>query len=435
MAFGDLRQKSTVLQRCLRSDWTEQEKKFRDNLTHYISAISAGNPKISEKKQNQQPVAAQGVAASEENPVKKIEGKDNAPCVESSQANAESVKAERPIRPETTVSDQDDLNDLFDLPSDKAPKKEEKPSSAEADPFDIVPAEQTKWTPPDLPSSDRVPTTKSIDAEVASQMAAIGDEVKTAKKQKAEPEKKADKAEAKAEVVEKPPEKPLDGFIFDEFKEVQQIIANILSKVKKSDIDAISKMIPQFAVHIKLDRFAEHPAVISQAIAEVQHQLDSVHDQLMETGPESQALGAAWDYLGDIGVAFSSASNREKRMAQSKIVMRDLWQRYIEVKTIHTSLEKAYRHLQIQFDTLSRLITCEQERRSKELNRGGLPFDGSYKSVSEPEPKQAPQAPAQSAGESAALAQKYASLDGLPKEVKAVKKEEKGLIGGDELNF
>jgi hypothetical protein len=429
MAFSDLRPKSAVLQRFLRSDWTEQEKKFHDNITHYLSAIAVGNPEIHGKKLEGQPVGTQGVAVSRENPSKKEEGVAPARCVELTAANAKSVKAERPTIPMTPTTPTNDLEDFF-APSSKPAKQEEKPKAPEADPFDFAPAEQTKWVPPEPKTPTSSPST-SLDSEIASQMAAVREEVKTSKKKsEPEPEKSQDK----------PQEKPLDGFDFGEFKEVQDVISNILAKVKRSDIDSIVKMIPQFAVHMKLDRFAETPAVISQAIVEVQHQLDSVHDQLMDTGPESQALGGAWDYLGDVGMAYSTASNREKRMAQAKIVMRDLWKRYIEVKTVHAALEKTYRHLQIQFDTLSRLITCEQERRAREIGRGPLPFDGPYQRVPEapaaPVPQPAPE-PQRTAGENAALAEKYASLDSFPKGVKATRKdkEEKGLIGGDDLNF
>ena len=99
--------------------------------------------------------------------------------------------------------------------------------------------------------------------------------------------------------------------------------------------------------------------------------LDSLHCQLMLVYPEKEAYDEFMDFLEDVTIAFSSASNHEKRLAQSKIVIQEEWERYVEVKIIYNSLEKTYRHLMGQFDTLSRLITCHQGL-NREVSRGAV---------------------------------------------------------------
>jgi hypothetical protein len=166
----------------------------------------------------------------------------------------------------------------------------------------------------------------------------------------------------------------LEGFNSKEFDEVRSVVSGILAKVDKADLDSITKTLPEYAVRLDLDHNRENPAIISDRIAQVQARLDSIHAVMMKLGPEAQALTQAWDYIADVGIVFSNASNREKRAAQAKLVMKDLWQRFVLVKALHISVEKSYKHLQIQFDTLSRLITCGQER-TKEVSRGALPYE------------------------------------------------------------
>lgn len=398
MTFSDaFREKPTTFTRYLKTDWSAEDKVFRDGLAHFRESIALGNPIVApqenEKIGEPQPVPAKRFVLDVEDHPEKVDaiekdqtvqpvesstvGNVGSPIIGSPQlAVSERALEESNLPTKPSGNSAEDLDDFFGgseakpaaKPSAK-PAAPSKPIQSTTDEDDLFGAPISGIEADEMKPEPAKPTlepAKASKPEVKAPLAAAPAITPT-----------PTAAPAKKEESEEPMEMALEGFGLEEFKPIQDTVNELLASTKKADLDLIVNELPNYAVEMSLDSFRKNPDILSDKIIQVQAKQDSLHALMMMIGPELSTLIEAWDYIDKVGQNFSNASNREKRAAQAKILMKDLWERFVMVKRVHQSLDKAYKHLESQFNMLSRLITCSQDR-NREVSRGAVPFEPSF---------------------------------------------------------
>lgn len=200
------------------------------------------------------------------------------------------------------------------------------------------------------------------------------------------------KTETETETDERTDKSPLKGFDLDGFAEVEAIVQRMLAKVDTTlNMDMLVEQLDQYEVVLELDAEREICDVVSNKMAEVQAQIDSLSSVLKKLSPLADTLSQAWEYIQDVGILYAQASNREKRLAQVKLVAKDLWLQFVETSRVRKSYDMRFRELKGQWETLSRLITADQNRfqYSKIVHRGPLPYESPEK-PQQPKPEAKP---------------------------------------------
>lgn len=386
------REKPTAFTRYLQTDWSAEDKQFQDGLAHFKHSIALANPVVAtyedesqEKNIEPQAIAPQGVAAIAVNAQKK----SAEPVKDQRVRSVESGIVENPLRGDLTALHGNDSLEGLAVP-ERALKEQHLPTAktgSPADELDDFFGVETK--PAAKPPAKATPAAKPPEPDPFDTTPVSGIEVAADDAKKSAPPKAGSKSvediESKIHAMATfpPPEgdddeasepAAMEGFDLDSFKGIQTAVDDLLSSAKKVDVDAIVNELPNYAVQLDLDHYRKNPDVLSDKIIQVQAKRDSLNALMMKVGPELSTLIDAWDYVEDVGLAYSNASNREKRAAQAKILMKGLWARFVLVKRLHQSLKQADGNLEGQFNTLSRLITCSQDR-NREVSRGAMPFE------------------------------------------------------------
>jgi len=285
----------------LRDDWSEQERRFKDNVKSFVDSIEVANPLVVEypEKAKSQGDPVQSVANSPEKNEKKSPEKK-----ESGGAFVESIS--------------------------RADAPQEVPRPAEpAEPEPAEPAKQTE--PKDVPNP-KTPEPASEDW--------ISSEPQN-------PTKKG-------------PLPSFSDFDAEGFEREMAKMSDVIERVKSFDLSHYAQQIGTFGVHVDLDAHRENPEVIASAFTLIYGAYTTVHARLMELLPIRHRIDSVVDYLTDIGVAFSKASNKERRMGQVKLALGDLIQLQDDVREVCDSYERTCKHLLSQHDMVSRLFTWHQ---------------------------------------------------------------------------
>lgn len=282
----------------LRDDWSEEERRFKENVKSFVDSIEVGNPlvpKYQAKKANPQGDHVQSVENSREKNDKKSPEKK-----ESGGAFVESIPgADAPMEvPEPAV------------PEPARPARPAEPKDV-PNPKPPQPANED-WisSEPQIPVDKKQPSFSDFDAEG--------------------------------------------------FKSEMEKMSDVIDRVRSFDLSHYVSQIGSFGVHVDLDAHRENPDVIAEAFTRIYGAYTTAHARLMEILPIRHRIDSVVDYLTDVGVAFSKASNKERRTGQVKLAIGDLVQLQDDVREVCDSYERTCKNLLAQHDMVSRLFTWHQ---------------------------------------------------------------------------
>ena len=342
----------------LKTDWSKEEAKFRDGLPEFLAAVreaknfvqtkyeyqerhneEAKPTEKSEKNLSPEPVAAKGVVESAE---KIRPGKQetvaspvvltNVPVPYSGSED----KGNKNSQKEYQVTDI--LSDLFgDSPS---PKKDEKPATA--DPFDAPVASN---------SGTHVAATNAVPVDPAT----ILHDVPPSK------------------ITPMPPvaEQAVDK---EKFGRVEQVVDAMLAGLPNVDLDATLSKMGDYSVCLDLDHLRGKPYILSDKLMEIQAKRDSLNSVILQLTPLYHSMKGAAEYFSTVGIDCFPGSSREKRLAELKCATSDFWVRWMKVLRTNETAEATFKHLEGQYECISRLITCVQNKIG-EISRGEKPWD------------------------------------------------------------
>ena len=315
-------------QRLLKKDWAVEEKSWREGVDAFLEMIKHAN----------------GSCAKEKKEEKKQELVDNGVIIKEKAGEpvvgplAEQALPTQPTQPKDTKMTTD-LDDLFGPPSEK-PKQTEEPKKEEPkpEPFAAAGKESTfKDFPPTQVVQEPAPV---LPAPI-----------------KEEPKEKHEQTKVPSEIT------LCEGFDEKTFKaKVMSVVESILATTPEIDMQQMADSIDDYSVTISVDAYRSDLDTIANHIAEIQAKRDSIIGPLIKLSSTMMAIDEVLDFVINIGVSCSSASNRERRTSEVHYMAGDLFKRFVNVKHLHDQYDKMYRHLGSQMEALSRLLTAQIER-------------------------------------------------------------------------
>ncbi len=435
----DSRRRLVLTNKLLKTDFSEEEKMFRLGLASFHSSIESAN-KIHEfasppEEPSTQPIVATDVAKTE----KKPEQNPNL-AKENRTQNVELGYVSKPKTGEPTLqpaqpkeqqlsTPEDDIFGDCTSPDQKnalpqtvkvAPKAEPK-ASAEDDLFsDDFFGESPKKTE----TKAKVEVKPEPKPVVVAEDDLFGESPKKTEP-KTEPKVVAQEAEAELPSVECPWDDPVDARtatslddhltkpsstesddlsinfskytledlvamkVDPKFLEMMNLLEKMLKYLPEVDLFALAGTLHEYSVNLGLDPEREDTQILSRRMKEVEIKRDALYGKLMMLKPHSDALKHATEWIMKVGPGYSSASSEQKRIAEIKMLTDDVWLRYALVDRVHNSFEETYSHLGRQMDTISRLVTCDQNRlKHMEMRRGTSSYDDAAP-WEDPKPSQA----------------------------------------------
>jgi len=309
----------------LKKDWAIEEKAWREGVGTFLQMILHANVDCAEKKKD---LVDNGVI---------IKEKAGEPVVG---PLAEQALPKQPSLPKEMkmTTDLDEIFGFAETPKQakqlEEPKKEDLTAIAEA-------SQESAF-------KDFPPTAKVSEPVVAQEPAPVKEETK----------------QEKHETTKAPSEITLcEGFDEKTFKaKVMSVVDAILATTPEIDMEQMADSIDDYGVTISVDAYRSDLDTIANHIAEIQAKRDSIIGPLIKLSSTTLAIDEVLEFVVNIGVSCSSASNRERRTSEVHYMAGDLFKRYVHVKHLHDQYDKMYRHLGSQIDSLSRLLTAQIER-------------------------------------------------------------------------
>jgi hypothetical protein len=312
----------------LKKDWSIEEKAFKEGVQSFLAMIEPANSICAHKKteKNLQEQAVSDVIIKTEavepvvGPVAKMQ--------------PEAPEAQMPKEVQMTT----DLDDLFGLPSKNEETKKEEPKKEETKKEEVFASAGKESSfenfPPAAPAVEPAPA------------------------------KQSEPAPAKSERTKAPSEISLcDGFDAATFKsKVMVLVDSILETTPDIDLEQMQGSIDEYSVNISVDAYRSDIDSIANHIAEIQAKRDSIISPLIKLSATVLAMDETLDFVVNIGVSCSSASNRERRVSEVHYMAGDLFKKFMRVRHLHDQYDKMYRHLGSQMEALSRLLTAQIER-------------------------------------------------------------------------
>jgi hypothetical protein len=371
MNFDDIVVKP-VEKKYVQTDWSAEEQSFKTNHPAFLEKIKSVNV-LQEPLYEYQPDPTPEEKNSEKNLKNQQEVRTLAvesDIVRGPNCGSSSLQPPQPAQLELRVS----TDDIFDV----SPSKPNiSASSVSDDPFDLGPA------PSPIPASnneaakpaDKKPTTKLQQPSAPPTQAtpAVQKPVEEVKSAASSPVKQAEPlcVPAKSEDV-------LEGFNFQKFEEVRQTAYRMYQRLPNVDLEAIMAELPNLGVTIIRDRYsiADDPIQLAQKMFEIQSKRDHLYDLTVYLTPLVTAMEHACDFLTKVAVDCSTASSREKRLAQVKMVTMDFWDRYAEIDSTNKSVQTTFKRLADDYEMVSRVVTLLQIKlKINEIARGESMFD------------------------------------------------------------
>jgi len=392
----------------LRTDWGAEESRYARGLVPFRDALAAAIP-IAEFPYGfaevSDPQGKATVASVAQIPVPPIVSpcvvSPCVPCVGGSEKIEKKVAGIVPVPVEYKVACPQGGSGKAEPiePEKKMPKGERPIETDTEDPFEIF----SQPSPAPLQPSDNKdvvgvappentlgdPFFSSLSAEVRAAKPVAATPSPTAPEPK--PETKKEQPKAEQPKVDQPKtgssQSNADGqafedFDYHQFERVRKVAERILSGVPSVDLPRILASIPQYSVRMEFDHYRESPEIVTEKLIRVEALRESLYALTVQLTPLYYSMKSAADYISQAALVCSSASSREKRLAQIKLVDSEFWVRHSEVCRTYESVQQAFEFLQRQYETVSRMITLLQIRlRVSEISRGELPFgdgDGSH---------------------------------------------------------
>lgn len=425
MSFDSMRLKPEAASSYLRTDWSTEEEAFRVSIPEFRKSIEICNSVLEnppydyepEKKSAPETVASKEVPkASEDSPKKLQDGRTDAvECIPVQRSHSDpDMQPARPTQQEYVLNtsnvdpfddnpsnqpknkQSDDIFDFVEKPTttpsviaEQKPAPQAKAETKDVDPFDdfVVP-QNSSPAPAATPISP-----PPIQAEAPKPAAFCGTPAPAA--EPAQPAK-LESVPPSAAVAEHPRKqsslKPhgetksgaeaMEGFDADRFEHVKATVAEMLEGCPDIDLDRLLNALSEYSVSLDLDYLRENPHVLTDKLLEIQAKRDTLHAQILRLSPLVVSMRHASEYFNSVGVTCSTASSREKRLAQVNFIISDFLIRLSKVDRTNTSVEHTFKHLADQYELCSRLITGYQiKTKIGEISRGEMPFDPPYKIV------------------------------------------------------
>lgn len=423
MSFDVMRPRPEVMNHPLRFDWSKEEERFRVGVDEFRKSIEISNCPLEnppytyspEKISAPEVVADKGVS-SEPKILPKIVQDERTQTVECNGVQGPYVGSStpqpaRPTQQESVLSipaiDPFDIaselqinskvsDDLFDF-TDKSnttpivvaqqkPVAQAKAEPQNVDVFDefVAPSNSSPAPaaipaiPQPLPVETVVPIVSAPAVEPAQPAklestppsAAVADIPKSKKSSSLKPHGET-KSEAEA----------MEGFDAERFEHVKATVAEMLEGAPDVDLDKLLYSLGEYSVNLDLDYLRENPHLVTDKLLEVQAKRDSLHAQILRLSPLVVSMRHASEYFDDVGPSCSTASSKDKRLAQVYFIISDFLVRASKVDRTNTNVEHTYKHLADQYEMISRLITGFQYKKMGDISRGELPFDPPYKVI------------------------------------------------------
>jgi len=424
MSFDEMRSRPETVMKPLRSDWSEEEKRFSVGLDAFRKSIEIANVLLenppytysSEKITSPETVVDKGVSSAAKNLPKLVQDErtQTVECnsVQGPYVGSSTPQPARPTQQEsvlslpeidpfdesastkTDIKVSDDLFDFRDKPITKPVVVEQKPApqpkaeTKTVDPFDeFVAPSISSPAPAAIPA---IPQPLPVEAIVQSASAPAVEPAQSAKLAEVPPSAAvADipKSKKSSNVLKPHGEtksglEAMEGFDAERFEHVKATVAEMLEGTPDIDLDKLLNSLGEYSVNLDLDYLRENPHVLTDKLLEVQAKRDSLHAQILRLSPLVVSMRHASEYFDKVGTSCSTASSKDKRLAQVYFIISDFLVRASKVDRTHTNVEHTYKHLADQYELCSRLITGYQiKSKIGEISRGEMPFDPPYKIV------------------------------------------------------
>lgn len=375
-SFDDLCGTPSPRRNWFRTGWDDEEARYGSGLSAFQESLSAVFPALDE--------FPYGLEVSEKSEKKeeKIAGAQSV-TVESSivcPPMGGSDKMPEPTKPEMKMPVQEP--DPFDA------------YSSQPSPAQLQPAE-TPQEPPVLQTAAPVedPFFEELSRQAKeSKVAKPVETVPAAASPKGgtelpirEPKREEPKSAAAGQVKTAQPQAPKEPALFDDFdealfKKVKGIVDKIMSGLPTVDMPRILASLPNYAVRLEFDHYRENPDIVGEKLVQVQAMRDSLFALTSQLTAVYYSAKSAADYLSQAALVCSSASSREKRLAQIKLADSEFWVKYAEICRTYESVQQTFDFMNQQYEAISRMITILQIRlRVDDISRGTVPFDsGQY---------------------------------------------------------
>ena len=164
-----------------------------------------------------------------------------------------------------------------------------------------------------------------------------------------------------------------------------------------------------------LDSYAQDPGQLTDKMVVIQSHRDAVHAELLKLEPLADVTKAALDVVYSIGDSCSQASSEKKRRAQVQIVVKDLLEKQEIAAVFLARVERSYRHLEKQHETISRILSWHQQQFPKSLAADYLQNKAPVPTPQMPAQAPAPTAPTRPQAEAAPGAQPPKQVENLDK--------------------
>lgn len=424
MSFDNMRDRPVQKNYGLRSDWSSEEKRFKDGLPEFLAIVKnncivSGNPIFefnSEINSSAEVVSNKEVLKEPEKI--KIIPQEQANCsVESINVRETNIglSASQPPQP---AQQEFKLNDSLDDPFDSIVESNKPSNYAKTsdDPFDFVAEPPKKQAAtPSVPAAkvsavsdddlfgEPVARTSSTAAPAANpivpqpapavtkQLSVTAPAAESAQPAKPsvtmviEPSSSAmpakialydpvndpegaaladsyiqKKAEKAAKAETQRMAGKVDGFDYDAFQEVIETANEMLAGLPEFDLDSLLNSLGEYSVSLDLDYLRENPHILSDRLLEIQAKRDSLFVATLRLTPLIATMKSAYNYYENVGVTCSTESSREKRLAQMMKSIPQFLIRYAHVERTQAAVDQTFQHLEGQYECISRLITAYQ---------------------------------------------------------------------------
>lgn len=154
----------------------------------------------------------------------------------------------------------------------------------------------------------------------------------------------------------------MEGFNMQRFEKVRATAQQMLDWLPQQDLSSIMNSLPNYVAELNLDYLREHQNELTDKLMEVQSKRDSLHAVVVRVTPAFYNSKSAADYFTTAGLDCSTASSKDKRVAQIKFVIPEFWINHAKIIATMETVQKVFDHLAGQYECISRLITGWQTK-------------------------------------------------------------------------
>jgi len=382
--------------RFLTVDWSESERKFKENHPRFLAMIKSVNQQIpslnqipeenSEKSESIQVPVLSGFSL-------EVEGKKEEEKRDQAEEFVEYQRAEKPNEGNATPTEGKQMDIVDEILLGETKPAETSPNIISLD----IPKSQNLNHPDELkqPPDDLF----SSPTPVPPVFPTSSDE------QRVESKTESSVPPAPVSSIPVPAtgnDSPLSSeeFNFEKFNKVKVHIVRIMQEVDESKVDSWLDTVSGYSMNLTLDEQRVRPEILADTLVKVQSNKDTVHSILLEVVKFVRWMKEAEEFIKTSGSSCSKAGSDSKRMGDVRLVMPEFFYLLAKTEATYDLYERTYKHLCNQADTVSRLVTTQaNEMRYKDIFTGRIegeksrqtPFDGPYKRMPESNPDTIPE--------------------------------------------